>query len=416
MSDIKKESIHLYIIQFANYIVPLISLPYLTKTLTLSGMGKLGLAQALFGIIQGVIDFGFTYTASRNVSINLDNKKEVRIIYTNVQFLRLLIFLLILFIGSIVIIFSEFSTEDKILYFISLLSTFSVVLMPLWIFNGISKNSVISRYLILFKFITLFLLFIFVHNPNDYIYAFIILNSLMVFLGFPIFYYLRKNNIYYNINSLNLNLMQNYFKKGFDVFVGTFFSMSYTNFIPFFLKYFTSDYWVGVYTVVERLMYILRQMYVPVIQASYAKLCLYVEKNMFSEYKLIIKRIVVFFMAISIIALIGNILAGKYVIYFLLNNEQIAYKYTFMSMFVSFVVAISMILTYCYYLARDMGYVLKWIYMVATLIFYLVLVAGVTYDQISLTYIYISIFLVELCIVIMQSVLLFILKKGENCK
>ncbi len=105
MSDIKKESIHLYIVQIANYLVPLITLPYLTSTLTLNGMGKLGLAQSLFTIVQAFIDFGFTYTASRNVSLNINNKTIISKIYTNVQTARFLIFLVILLIGSIITFF-----------------------------------------------------------------------------------------------------------------------------------------------------------------------------------------------------------------------------------------------------------------------------------------------------------------------
>lgn len=416
MTDIKKESIHLYIIQFANYIVPLISLPYLTKVLTLSGMGKLGLAQSLFSIIQAFIDFGFTYTASRNVSINLDDEVEVRKIYTNVQFIRFSIFLSISLIGGCVLFFIDLNYEDKILYFIAIISTFSVLLTPLWIFNGISKNSVISKFLIVFKFITLILLFLLVHAPDDYISAFIILNTSMCFLGFPIYFYLKRMKIYYDFKLLHISIINEYFMKGFNVFVGIGFSMSYTNFIPFFIKYFSSDYWVGVYIVVERLLFILRQMYIPIIQASYAKICVYVEKNLVLEYSNLIRNISLIFFGISFLALIANFFAGEIVIYYLLNNEQIAYQYTFISMLICFVVAISMILTYCYYLARDLGHFLKWIYCIAALIFYTVLWSLAESNKVTLYYIYFNILFVEICIVLMQFGLLIIINNSKKIK
>lgn len=414
MSNIKKESIHLYIIQIANYIVPLITLPYLTKTLTLSGMGKLGLAQALLAIIQAFIDFGFTYTASRNVSLNLEKKDEVRIIYTNVQFIRFLIFLVILIFSTIILFILNVSSEDRILYLLAIVSSFSAVLMPMWIFNGISKNSVISRYLIIFKFITLIFIFGFIKNPNDYLYAFVILNSSMVFLGIPIYFFLKKNDIYYNFKDIEFSLIKNYLAKGFNVFIGTFFSMSYTNFIPFFIKYFTSDYWVGVYVVVERLMFVLRQMYMPIIQASYARLCICIEGNLYSEYYNIIKKIIIIFIAISLAALIGNFFAGKLVIYYLLNNEVVAYKYTFYSMVLCFVVAVSMLLTYCYYLAKDLGHILKWIYVFAALFFLVEIYFIVKYEKVSLENIYLTIIFVEVFIVLTQLVLLKIVSKNEK--
>lgn len=411
MNNVKKESIYLYVIQFANYIVPLISLPYLTKVLTLSGMGKLGLAQALFNIIQAFVDFGFTYTASRNVSISLDNDEEVRRIYTNVQFIRFLIFLIIIILGSLFLLFSDFNYEDKILYFIVMISGISAVLMPLWVFNGISKNSVVSKYMIIFRVFTLILIFLVIHKPEDYLWAFVILNTSNCIVGFPIYFYLKKNNIYYDCKLLNFLIVKEYFLKGFNVFIGVGFTMSYTNFIPFFIKYFTSDYWVGVYVVVERLLFVLRQMYYPVIQASYAKLCLYLEKGMLIEYTRLIRNIAFIFFWISILALISNFYAGELVIYYLLNDQQVAYRYTFISMYICFVVAISMILTYCYYLAKDMGHFLKWIYCIAAVIFYVGLWLLVETNTVTLEYIYYNILFVEICIVLMQLVLMVIVEK-----
>ncbi|QNX01807.1 hypothetical protein IC798_18125 [Acinetobacter seifertii] len=254
----------------------------------------------------------------------------------------------------------------------------------------------------------------FVHSFNDYIVAFIILNSSLVLLGFPIYFYLKENNIVYRFNEINIDDISDYLRKGFNVFVGTFFSMSYTNFIPFVIKYFTSDYWVGVYVIVERLMSVLRQMYMPLIQASYAKLCICVENKMKQEFNTIVKRICLLFTVISMLAIIGNIVAGKYVIYFLLNNEQIAYKYTFLSMLICFVVAISMILTYCYYLARDLGAILKWVYLVAAFIFYAAMVVTIKMNWVSLSSIYLNILLVEISIVIMQTIGIIYLRNKKS--
>lgn len=407
MSAIRKESIHLYVIQFANYVVPIISLPYLTKVLTLDGVGRLGLAQAVFVLAQALIDFGFTYTAGRDVSLNLDDKKELSSIYTNVQFLRFLIFLILVIISSLILYFIDFNSDDKLLYFLAIISSGAVVLMPLWVFNGLSKNSVFSQYLIFFKIITLFLLFLFVKSVEDYLIAFLILNSSMIFLGIPIYLYLKKNNIEYDLKVINFKAIKLYFNNGFNVFIGTFLSMTYTNFIPFFIKFFTNDYWVGVYIVVERLMSVLKQMYMPIIQASYGKICQYFEQDNKFAYRSIVKKISFIFLGVSVIAFLGNIFLGEYVIYYLLNNEQVAYKYTFMSMFISFIVSISIILTYCFFLARGLGRNLKWIYIVASLFFSSILYFMATKTVVTLENIYIAIFLVETSVVVMQLLFLY---------
>ena len=412
MSNIRKESIHLYIIQFVNYIVPLISLPYLTQVLTLNGMGKLGLAQSIFLLAQALIDFGLTYTAGREVSLHLESKKELRKIYTNVQFLRFLLYLSLSLVASIVLYCID--VNDKSLYYIAIISSGAFVFLPLWVFNGLSKNSIFSKYLIYFKIASLAIVFILIKDSNDYIVAFIVLNSSMVFLGIPVYFYLKRQNIEYDFNLIELNSVKIYFYKGFNVFVGTFLSMTYTNFIPFFIKFFTSDYWVGVYIVVERLTSVLRQMYMPLIQASYGGICLAYQKKQKKQYYSLIKKISFIFFGISILALTGNLIFGKYIIYLLLNDEQVAYKYTFMSMFVVFLVAASMIITYCYILARGLDSILKWIYMLASLLFCIMLYLMKENYAVNLTNIYIIIFCVEAFVLIMQ--LSYLLIYNRNYK
>ena len=412
MSNIRKESIHLYIIQFVNYIVPLISLPYLTQVLTLNGMGKLGLAQSIFLLAQALIDFGLTYTAGREVSLHLESKKELRKIYTNVQFLRFLLYLSLSLVASIVLYCID--VNDKSLYYIAIISSGAFVFLPLWVFNGLSKNSIFSKYLIYFKIASLAIVFILIKDSNDYIVAFIVLNSSMIFLGIPVYFYLKRQSIEYDFNLIELDSVKIYFYKGFNVFVGTFLSMTYTNFIPFFIKFFTSDYWVGVYIVVERLTSVLRQMYMPLIQASYGGICLAYQKKQKKQYYSLIKKISFIFFGISILALIGNLIFGKYIIYLLLNDEQVAYKYTFMSMFVVFLVAASMIITYCYILARGLDNILKWIYMLASLLFCIMLYLMKENYAVNLTNIYIIIFCVEAFVLIMQLFYLLIYNKIIN--
>ena len=45
---LKKETIYLYIVLGANFLLPLITIPYLTKVLGLSGFGLFGYSQTIF--------------------------------------------------------------------------------------------------------------------------------------------------------------------------------------------------------------------------------------------------------------------------------------------------------------------------------------------------------------------------------
>ena len=55
----RKEVLALYVVQFSNLIIPLLSFPYLINILGVDNFGKVGFAQTLLLIFCFIIDFGF---------------------------------------------------------------------------------------------------------------------------------------------------------------------------------------------------------------------------------------------------------------------------------------------------------------------------------------------------------------------
>ena len=55
---LKKNFIYLFVLQNANYIIPLILLPFLTQTLGAANYGKLAFAQAFIAYFVLFTDFG----------------------------------------------------------------------------------------------------------------------------------------------------------------------------------------------------------------------------------------------------------------------------------------------------------------------------------------------------------------------
>lgn len=54
-------------VQFANYLFPLFTLPYLARILGVEGFGKLTVAQALAQYLYLVLEYRFQFSATREV-------------------------------------------------------------------------------------------------------------------------------------------------------------------------------------------------------------------------------------------------------------------------------------------------------------------------------------------------------------
>ena len=79
---------YLFLLQIASYIFPLITLPYLARVTGAYGMGKVAFATAIMSWVQTICDWGFSFTATRDVAKYRENKERVSNILSDVTWAR----------------------------------------------------------------------------------------------------------------------------------------------------------------------------------------------------------------------------------------------------------------------------------------------------------------------------------------
>ena len=93
----------LTILQVANYILPLIILPFLVRVLDLENFGIVMFSQALITFIVIAVDFGFDISGTREISISNTDKERISKVFSAIITIKiLLIFLWLLILISLV--------------------------------------------------------------------------------------------------------------------------------------------------------------------------------------------------------------------------------------------------------------------------------------------------------------------------
>lgn len=161
---------YLSILQVFSLLLPLLSYPYLIRVVGAELYGEVILAQAVISYFVILINFGFNTSATRDISINRDNKMKLSEIISSILFVKFLLWLFSLCVLFILFFFIESLNENRLLYLFSFGVTLNELLFPIWYFQGIEKMRYITIINVVSKIIFTILIFILIKSSNDYIY------------------------------------------------------------------------------------------------------------------------------------------------------------------------------------------------------------------------------------------------------
>ncbi|MDR1200445.1 MAG: oligosaccharide flippase family protein [Tannerellaceae bacterium] len=159
----------LVLLQGVNYLLPLITFPFLFRVL---GVERWGLISFGYTFIQYFVlftDFGFNLSATKYISSHRDDINQINRYLNSAFICRIflgIISFIILFL--LITVFGRFQ-QDAGFYLLYFGIVIGNVMFPMWFFQGMEKMKYITVFNIVAKLLSFIPVFIFIHKPEDYI-------------------------------------------------------------------------------------------------------------------------------------------------------------------------------------------------------------------------------------------------------
>ena len=265
---------YLSILQILSLITPLITYPYLVKTLGEVIYGTVIFAQTVITYFNILVAFGFNIIGVRDISLHRENPKKLSEIISSITIIKTLFLLFSLLLISIYMFYT--SKMDYSLYYLSFWICFNEIFFPSWFFQGMEEMKYIS--FVSFGIRTLFIgmIFIFIKSPNDYLF-FPLLNGIGTLLagGFSIILLYKKYKI--QLIRVPIKTLIEYIKSSYHLFISNISIQIYLNANKIIIGHFLGMREVTYYDLAEKITNMGKTPQSMINQVLYPKISL--EKN-----------------------------------------------------------------------------------------------------------------------------------------
>lgn len=238
--------LYLSILKGISFLFPLITMPYLARVIGADAFGALAFATSVMVIVETVTDWGFNFTATRDVAQNRENIDTVSHIFSQVFYGRILL-TIICFIGLIIAIELISSLREyRLLLILTFLYIPGHILFPQWLFQAFEQMRYITILSVLANAVFTGLVFVVIREKNDYVYQ-PVLTACGFFISGIIAQYIIYHKLKVRLRKPNLRDICSRLKHSTDMFISLLLPNLYTNFSTIVLKSYCGEFATGVY-------------------------------------------------------------------------------------------------------------------------------------------------------------------------
>ena len=298
----------LIVLRGLDFIIPLITMPYLVKTIGIENFGLVNFALSLALYFGSIIQYGFNLTATREIARNRNDIEKLTKLYNNTFWASIALSIPCVIIYSIIVLCIKKFNDHYELYFSTLALVIAQSLFPIWFFQGTEKMRSITYLSIATKIFLVFSLYLYVHSAEDY-WLVPLLNTISAIFSLLISIKVISNKFEISLERPKTADIISTLKSGKDSFISQLTPNLYNNSTTFLLGIYTNNTTIGSFTAATKIIDALSSIGYVISNTFFPYLSRNIDKhNLF-------KNIIVFaglFLTMSTIALSNEIVILLY--------------------------------------------------------------------------------------------------------
>ncbi len=268
----------LSVLKLIGYIFPLLTLPYLSRVIGAEGFGEIAFAASIVVYFQTITDFGFDYTATRDMARIRDDKEAVSRLFSNVLFSKMILMLFCALLLFLCIEFIPFLQNQSTILWLTFLYIPGYIIFPEWFFQAQEKMVYITIMNFISKLLFTVLVFVVIKTPEDYV-----LQPLLTALGFALsgivamWFIFTKFGI--RLHKPNIREILKLLKEGRHMFISLILPNLYSNLSVILLRSYVGGAATGIYSNGNRFIALFDELSRVVSRTFYPFLARRIEKH-----------------------------------------------------------------------------------------------------------------------------------------
>ncbi|SOD92036.1 flippase [Spirosoma fluviale] len=243
----------LFSLHVANMLLPLLTVPYVVRIIGPERLGLLNFSQAFVAYFTLLINYGFDMASVRAIAANRDNAEVKNRVFSEVIFGKSALWVVSTIIFAVISSFVDEFRAHYWLHICTYIGTIGIVFFPVWLYQAMENLGRVALFNTIIKVLVTLTVFIFIQQPEDYVYQNLSLSLSQVMVSFVAFFVaVKRFNIHFSWPTMAQ--MTKRFRDDSTLFFTSVVATIYAGSNIFLLGMFSTPYNVGIFSAGTRIV------------------------------------------------------------------------------------------------------------------------------------------------------------------